>query len=229
MNEVNNFVNNIVNSQFIKCYKNNKLNLDLFISLDNYIKKKIIERILYEIYNNNISIINKNHVDNIISLINSDNKYINLPNGLIVKKEYGYLEFCFENKIISNDYEYVLNNYVYVDNYGVIKLIDDINEKSNYVIKLNSKDLCMPLIVRNKKDSDVILVKNMNGSKKVSRIFIDEKVSKDLRKGYPILCDSNGTILWIPGVKKSKFDCYNKDNYDIIIKYIKKGEYYEEK
>ena len=87
----------------------------------------------------------------------------------------------------------------------------------------------MPLIVRNKKDSDVILVKNMNGSKKVSRIFIDEKVSKDLRKGYPILCDSNGTILWIPGVKKSKFDCYNKDNYDIIIKYIKKGEYYEEK
>lgn len=229
MNEVNNFVNNIVNLQFIKCYKNNKLNLGLFISLDNYIKKKIIERILYEIYNNNISIINKNHVDNIINLINSDNKYINLPNGLIVKKEYGYLEFCFENKIISNDYEYVLNNYVYVDNYGVIKLIDDTNEKSNYVIKLNSKDLCMPLIVRNKKDSDVILVKNMNGSKKVSRIFIDEKVSKDLRKGYPILCDSNGTILWIPGVKKSKFDCYNKDNYDIIVKYIKKGEYYEEK
>ena len=30
-------------------------------------------------------------------------------------------------------------------------------------------------------------------------------------------------------IKKSKFDCYNKEFYDIIIKYTKKGDNYEEK
>ena len=69
----------------------------------------------------------------------------------------------------------------------------------------------------------------MEGRKKISKIMIDEKIPKDKRDSYPIVTDSDNNILWIPGVKKSKFDCYNKEFYDIIIKYTKKGEEYEEK
>ena len=58
----------------------------------------------------------------------------------------------------------------------------------------------------------------------LKKIFIDEKIKKDIRESYPILTDSDNKILWIPGIKKSIFDCYNKEFYDIIIKYIKKGE-----
>ena len=62
-------------------------------------------------------------------------------------------------------------------------------------------------------------VKNMNGSKKVSDIFIDLKVPKNIREFYPIVTDDNDNILWIPGLKKAKFDKKIDDLYDIIIKY----------
>ena len=64
--------------------------------------------------------------------------------------------------------------------------------------------------------SDVIDAKNL-GHKKVSDIFIDNKVSKDDRNKWPILVDSNNTILWIPGIKKSKFAKDKDKNYDIIL------------
>lgn len=49
-------------------------------------------------------------------------------------------------------------------------------------------------------------VKGMNGkSKKVSDIFTNSKIPKEIRNSYPIVVDSNDTILWIPGIKKSKF------------------------
>ena len=121
-------------------------------------------------------------------------------------------------------YNYILKDKVNIENFGTIEYIDDTLEKSNYVLKLNSKDIKLPLIIRTKEKNDSIEVKNLNGFKKIKKIFIDEKINKDLRDTWPIVTDSENKILWIPGIKKSKFDCYNKDIYDIIIKYTKKGE-----
>ena len=98
-------------------------------------------------------------------------------------------------------------------------MIDKTDEKSNYYIKLNSKDISLPLYVRNKKNGDKMIIKNMESYKKVKDIFIDEKVPKEERDLYPIVVDSNGNILWIPGIKKSKFDASKEENYDIILWY----------
>ena len=65
-------------------------------------------------------------------------------------------------------------------------------------------------------------VKNMNGTKKIKSIFIDEKVLLKIRDSYPLVCDDEENILWIPGVKKSKFDKQINESYDIILKYVKK-------
>ena len=51
-----------------------------------------------------------------------------------------------------------------------------------------------------------MFVKNLNGSKKVNRIFIDEKISNSVRDSYPIVTDDTGVIIWIPGIKKSQLD-----------------------
>jgi len=205
-------------------YSNNKLNLEKFNLLDKLIQKMEIEKILFDIYGDDINLINDKHVKSIIDVIFDDNnKSVNLPKNILVKRNYNELIFNYSvcNK---HDYEYILNDEVNIDEYGTIKFVDDTLEKSNYVIKLNSKDIKLPLVVRNKRENDFIYVKNLNGKKKVKNIFIDEKISKDKRDNYPIVTDSNGNILWIPGIKKSKFDCYNKSFYDIILKYIKKGE-----
>ena len=65
-----------------------------------------------------------------------------------------------------------------------------------------------------------IEIKNLNGSKKVSDILTNEKIKYTLRKTIPIVTDDENQIIWIPGVKKSKFDKEKNEKYDIIIKYI---------
>ena len=67
-------------------------------------------------------------------------------------------------------------------------------------------DIKLPLFIRSRLDGDRIRVKNMDGTKKVNDIFIDEKLSINDRNRYPILVDNDDNILWIPGLKKSKFD-----------------------
>ena len=62
-------------------------------------------------------------------------------------------------------------------------------------------------------------VKGMLGSKKIKDIFIDEKIPLKEREIHPIVVDSNDTIVWIPGLKKSKFDKQSTEFYDIILKY----------
>lgn len=211
-------------------FKDNRLDLNKFNKLHKFIQKKEIEEILFSIYKENIILINKKHIESIFKIINDkNNKKIQLPLDIIVSKEYSYLVFKKDNKIIRNKYNYVLKDKVNIENFGTIEYIEDTIEKSNYVIKLNSKDITLPIIIRTKKESDVIEVKNLNGSKKIKKIFIDEKINKNLRDGWPIVTDSENNILWIPGIKKSKFDCDNRAFYDIIIKYTKKENINEEK
>ena len=109
----------------------------------------------------------------------------------------------------------------------IIDMIDSTNEKSNYVIRLYSKEIKMPLYIRSREPGDKIAVKNMNGTQKVKQIFIDSKMPPSQRDEYPILVDSNNTVLWIPGIKKSKFDNDIDKKYDIILKYTRKEWQYE--
>lgn len=230
LNNINNYTKLVVQNELKDNYKNNILDLSKFNKLHTYIKQKELETILFNIYKENITLINKKHIENIMNIIDTNkNSEIDLPNNIKVIKSYNKLLFKTDKKIEIKKYKYILKDKQYIENYGTIKIIPDTKEKSNYVIKLNSKEITLPIIIRNKEENDLIEVKNMIGTKKVSKIFIDEKIEKEKRNNYPIVCDSNNNILWIPGVKKSKFDCYNKEFYDIIIKYTKKGEEYEEK
>ena len=62
-------------------------------------------------------------------------------------------------------------------------------------------------------------VKGLSGTKKIKDIFIDEKIPIPLRDTWPIVCDAKGKIVWLPGLKKSKFDKTKEKKYDIILKY----------
>ena len=62
-------------------------------------------------------------------------------------------------------------------------------------------------------------VKGLNGSKKINDIFIDTKIKQQERNLWPVVLDSKDTIVWLPGLKKSKLDKKNGEEYDIILKY----------
>ena len=73
------------------------------------------------------------------------------------------------------------------------------------------------MYLRNKKNGDYIYVLGLNGKKKVKEIFIEEKIPKDKRENYPLLVDADDNILWIPNIKKSKYNVKKNEIYDIIL------------
>lgn len=220
LNEYYEFVNTLVNKELSKRYKDNILNITNYNELEKLFQTKIIENVLDSIYIDNLYLVNDRHVELILDMINSSkpNIEVNLPANVRVIKSYNELKITKKDKKVS-EYNILLSEVTAIPNGHEIRMINKTDEKSNCYLKLNSKDVSLPLYVRNKKDGDKMVVKNMNSSKKIKDIFIDEKIPKEDRELYPIVVDNNGNILWIPGIKKSKFDASNEENYDIILKY----------
>ena len=118
----------------------------------------------------------------------------------------------------TSSFEYELKNNLRIGN-GIFKVGKECNDYSNYTLRLNSSDIKLPLKVRSRCDGDKMQVKNLKGTKKVKDILIDEKISQTKRSLIPIVVDSNNTILWIAGLKKSQFAKNKCEKYDIIIRY----------
>ena len=204
-------------------YINNKLNINKFLELDYFMQKNIIYNILNNIYNNTPNIITDTNINNIIKLCHNkkDNLELNLPRKINVYKNNDYL--IFSQKQINKNYKLELNNNIEIKNH-IIKKIENTNKNSNDICRLNTKDIKLPLYIRNAKQGDKIKVLGLNGSKLVFDIFMENKIPKYLRTSYPILVDNNDTILWIPNLKKSQFNIEKNKNYDIILEYIEKEE-----
>ena len=100
-----------------------------------------------------------------------------------------------------------------------LEIIDEIESNNNDVCRIDSSEVKLPLYVRTRKLGDKMYLKKIDGCKKVKDIFIDCKVPIDERDKWPIVVDSEDKIIWIPGIKKSKFTKLKAEKYDIIIKY----------
>lgn len=215
---INDFLVNYIEN-ILKDIKDSKgINISKLLVFDDFLIKKIIEYEFSLVYVEDLFLINDKNTSQIMKLIKSNNSNgaISLPNNYLAIKDYNY--FRIELNKESLDYEMILDDYLEVPG-GVIKKIRDNNLKNNYIIRLNSRDIVLPLKVRNKRNGDKIMVKNLNGSKKIKDIFIDEKILKSKRDSYPLVLDSENKILWVPGVKKSKFDVETSGIYDIILAY----------
>lgn len=207
-----------------------KVNLREFNKLDLLMKKRVVEYILKEEYQDNIDFLNERHIHSILQMCASrkPNSKVVLPLKKTIIKEYDTLYFRNIEKEFRE--EYTLEEYLkYSNNEEFSKLASSDIEKSNYIIRLDTKEIALPLRVRTRKEKDTMQVKNLKGTKKIKDIFIDEKVSKHRRDIYPIVVDNNGTILWLPGLKKSKFDKNKDEFYDIIYKYVISEEKKDEK
>ena len=218
-----NFINNYVSSIIDKYYINNKLNIKDIKNMDEFIIKKIIYNVLYNTYKNNINLINDNTINEVYKVIisNRPNLKVDLPLNNELIKSYDYIYIKDIN--IKNDFKIELKDEVHIE-LGTIKKIDKTKLTNNYVCHLNSKDVKLPLYVRNRKEGDYIEILGLNGKKKIKDLFINEKVPKHIRDKYPIVVDSNDNIVWLPGLKKSKYDSLKFKNYDIILWYMKEEE-----
>lgn len=65
------------------------------------------------------------------------------------------------------------------------------------------EQISFPLSIRGLRAGDRIRPFGFDADKKVKRILIDRKVPRESRWGRPVVCDSRGEILWIPGILRS--------------------------
>ena len=214
------YIDKEADRMFNKVIHNGILYVDRFLELEHVIQTKIIYNILERIYGDDLLIIGDVHVDLIFDLIysNKSNSVVHLPNSIVVIKAYNEISFGFDDDK-HEEYEIEISQLVNLPSGKIIEVVSDSNDTSNNTIRINSKDVKLPLYVRNRRDGDRMLVKGMNGSKKISDIFIDEKVKSSDRDVWPVVLDSQDNIIWLPGLKKSKLDRKIGEDYDIILRY----------
>lgn len=220
LNEYDSFINNEIKRTIGRVYKNNKIDVSKYRELDPLIQKKIIYVILEEIYKEDLMVINDRHVKLIMDLLNSKraNSKICLPHNVQVIKSYDEVLFTKEVKETIS-YEVELIKYALLPNGHKIEVVDDEESNNNDVCRIDSSEVSFPLYVRTRKLGDKMFLKKIDGYKKVKDIFIDCKIPTKDRDKWPIVVDSKDKIIWIPGVKKSKFTKLKNERYDIILKY----------
>ena len=223
LNEYNDYINYEIDNIIKDIYINNTLYLDKFNIMHPFIKKNILYHILNNIYNNKENIVKDIHIKNILNLINNSkpNITINMPNNIYVTKEYNIL--IFSNKYNIENYNIKFDKKVSINNF-TIEQIENTSLNGNDICRLNSNEIRLPLYIRNKKDGDYIELLGLNKKKKIKEIFIECKIPIRQRNNYPVLVDSKNNILWLPNLKKSKFNKKINEKYDIILKYITNKE-----
>ncbi|MGM9970060.1 MAG: tRNA lysidine(34) synthetase TilS [Anaeroplasma sp.] len=186
---------------------NNIIDINTFNNLDIAIKKDIIS-LLFERNNIRRSF---NLINDIISLLASKNgeKIIRIEDNWLFVREYSkaYIkkETSLKKESLFLNFD---NEVVFAERYKFYfsKSKPIINAK---YIKLCYNTIRFPIIIRNRQNGDSIEI--LIGNKKINRIFIDLKISKQKRDYIPIITDADNKILWVYDLVKSK-DVYTQKN-----------------
>ena len=218
--EYNNYIDKVLSKVIKRVYQDESLIIDSFLEQEDLIQTKIIYYIMESLYHDDLYQINSTHVSSIIKLIKSKrpNGFINLPGKIKMIKEYDRVKFITEIENIV-DYEIEISERVDLPKGHHIDVVEEEEKNDNNVCRLSSSDIELPLYVRTRRLGDSMYLKKIDGKRKIKDIFIDSKVPLQLRDTWPIVVDSRGKILWIPGIKKSKFSKQKTEKYDIILKY----------
>lgn len=140
---------------------------------------------------------------------NKPNVTVNLPVNAVFIKEYDNIyasinsdrkEYCLQYKQLIYDQQ----EYFYLSETGHI----------NEGIYLTKQDF--PLTIRTYRQGDTIVCHG--GTKKVARLFIDNKIPKKQRDIWPIVVRFDGTIILIPHIAKNIGYLYTKPNV-FVVKY----------
>ena len=217
--ESDEFIERVTESVIFDVYKDGIIDVDKFIKVDKVIGKRIIDYIFSILYRDELLEIDNRHVDLVMDAIYSNKASLtfNLPNDYLVVKEYNHVYFKKDIKMVT-PYDIELSDEVFLPNGFTIKRIDKTDKNGNDILRLRSTDVVLPLRVRTRRNGDRIKVKNMNGTKKVNEVLINAKIPLSKRDLWPIVVDSTDKVVWIPKVKKSKYNRLKDEECDIIFK-----------
>ena len=174
------------------------------------LKNRVVRFLLKKIQKN-LHRIDHDHIKMISGLAHNRNPQamLDLPNGIIVRKEYDSLLFTRGAKNVPRDFCYTIKGPGTLDmeDIGVNLLIEEMDGgfipdkgASRSTAYLDAEKLPYPLVLRNFRQGDRFIPLGMKGHKKVKNFFIDLKVPSGTRFVTPILT-SRDRVVWICGYR----------------------------
>ncbi|WP_240377872.1 tRNA lysidine(34) synthetase TilS [Bacillus piscicola] len=153
------------------------------------------------------------HIEQLLTLMQQPNSSFSLdwPAGLKVTRSYDTLLFFFEG--VTEEKQGDISPVVlplpgqvciYSFSFQAQMIVPESTWSDDETVLLCKKeDVTPPFTIRFSEQGDRMTILGMTGRKKVNRIFIDEKVPRHHRERWPVITDAEGTILWLPRLKKS--------------------------
>lgn len=185
-----------------------EVDLQRFQSVPTALQKRVILLLLNYLYPKQNMWFSQSLIDQIHDqcLERDGSKEIALPNGGKVRRQYSMMLFSFPQEGLQIDVtlrEVMFGQWVDVGYDTRMRLEkrqeEELEFDGAWYITLNEKE--MPLSLRPKKDGDRLLLQGMTDPKRVSRILIDEKVSRFDRDSFLVLVTKDDELLGLPGLR----------------------------
>ena len=184
------------------------------------IKRRIISLILEKWGTKEIT---ADKIDDFIEFLSKENgKAFDINLYMFAEKTYGKIVLCKRTEENSPSQILDIGKECRGDDW-IIKISpsEKRGSKSNNIAVFDAEKLSLPLVVRYRQEGDRIKQSGMNGSKKLSDIFTDEKIEKPLRDKIPIV-EKDGEILFVCGLRKSSLYAADENTKKYLIIEYKK-------
>ncbi|WP_438314121.1 tRNA lysidine(34) synthetase TilS [Sporosarcina sp. FA9] len=186
---------------------------DAFIGMPNSLQRRVITLLLNYLYDNKNVLVEYKYglIEQLQDQLTSQvgNISIDLPLGYKFLREYGHLTFVKGNTVPQSDVSKTLpkgeripwgnGEWLYwtevdeVDSCLLTNVVD--------VMYFNLPESALPLHVRHRKEGDRMLLPGMSHPKRLSRLFIDEKIGKSERLSLPVLVTAQDEVCAVPGLR----------------------------
>lgn len=202
---------------------------DAFIGMPNSLQRRVITLLLNYLYDNKNVLVEYKYglIEQLQSQLTSQvgNISIDLPLGYKFIREYGHLSFIKGNtipqpavsKTVPKGVQIPWGNgewlyWIEVDEVDSCLLTNVVD-----VMYFNLPKSALPLHVRHRKEGDRMLLPGMSRPKRLSRLFIDEKIGASERLDLPVLVTAQDEVCAVPGLR---YGAAFKRNLTAADKYI---------
>ncbi len=188
------------------------------------LQRRVIHLILNYLYRSIPASLSSVHIEQLLNLLESEHPSgtLHFPESLFAVRSYDECYFTFRDEK-REEYEYVLHvpeevslpDGSSISSFHTYDFPHGHQDENVFVCEADSVKL--PLLVRNRRNGDRMSVYGMKGTKKLKDIFIDQKIPIEKRNRWPVVTDSEGTILWLPQLKKSAFAEMDRRKQEYIV------------
>lgn len=234
INDENSFLSVLVKDYYSRCLIENEagkiiLSQKEFCKYHNAVKRRVL-RMAVEGLKGTTKGVERIHIDSAIDLITQGRTgtWIRIPKDVVVSIEYNQIVVKNETirKQVIYSYKILIPGDTIISKLGTVLTTKVLSryeaasiKKSSHICVLDHEKIQGDILIRNRRNGDVINPSGMLGTKKLKDFFIDEKIPREARDSMPLVAVDN-EIIWIIGRRYSdKYEVSNQTREVLVLEY----------